>query len=64
MSQTCVPQLLPPLSPVPPPPAHVYAHTCRDQLDSGRIGYKLVLTYKFTAAEGGKYKPSVPLLNQ
>lgn len=39
-------------------------HACRDELDSGRVGYRLLLTYKYTAVEGGKYKPSLPLLNK
>jgi hypothetical protein len=29
-----------------------------------RVVYRLLLTYKFTATEAGKYRPTVPLLNE
>ncbi|KAF6251901.1 subtilase family-domain-containing protein [Scenedesmus sp. NREL 46B-D3] len=36
----------------------------RDGLPGGRVAYGLVLSYGFTVAEGGKYKPCVPLTNR
>jgi tripeptidyl-peptidase-2 len=36
----------------------------RDTLPSGRPIYRLLLTYKLSVAEAGKYKPTVPLLNK
>ena len=36
----------------------------RDQLPEQRTIHSLVLTYKFTAEEAGKYKPTVPMLNR
>ncbi|KAF5831376.1 Tripeptidyl peptidase II-domain-containing protein, partial [Dunaliella salina] len=37
--------------------------TGRDTLPNGRIIYRMVLTYKFTPAESGKHKVTVPGLN-
>lgn len=34
-----------------------------DTLPNGRIIYRMVLTYKFTPAESGKHKITVPGLN-
>lgn len=36
----------------------------RDTLPPGHVVYRLLLTYKFTATEAGKYKPTVPALNE
>jgi tripeptidyl-peptidase-2 len=36
----------------------------RDVLPNGRPVYRLLLTYKLSVAEPGKYKPTVPLLNK
>eukprot|EP00198_Chlamydomonas_reinhardtii_P006605 XP_001695941.1 predicted protein [Chlamydomonas reinhardtii] len=35
----------------------------RDALTEGRVVYRLLLTYKTTAGEAGKYKPCLPLIN-
>jgi hypothetical protein len=40
------------------------ATVARDVLPKGRPVYRLLLTYKFTATEGGKFTPRVPLLNE
>ncbi|KAG2453913.1 hypothetical protein HYH02_002116 [Chlamydomonas schloesseri] len=35
----------------------------RDALTEGRVVYRLLLTYKTTVGEAGKYKPCLPLIN-
>ncbi|KAG2434097.1 hypothetical protein HXX76_007824 [Chlamydomonas incerta] len=35
----------------------------RDALTEGRVVYRLLLTYKTSVAEAGKYKPCLPLIN-
>lgn len=36
----------------------------RDSLPGGRVAYRLLLSYSFELAEGGKYKASLPLTNR
>ncbi|GIL86265.1 hypothetical protein Vretifemale_14673 [Volvox reticuliferus] len=36
----------------------------RDALTDGRVVYRLLLTYKTTLSEPGKFKPSLPLINK
>ncbi|KAG2491863.1 hypothetical protein HYH03_009817 [Edaphochlamys debaryana] len=36
----------------------------RDALTEGRVAYRLLLTYRTTLAEAGKYKPCLPLVNK
>lgn len=36
----------------------------RDALTDGRVTYRLLLTYKATLTEAGKYKPTMPLINK
>ncbi len=36
----------------------------RDTLPEGRVTHRLLLTYKLSLAEGGKFTPTLPLLNR
>ena len=54
LSHTCALVLFSTSDPLstPPPP------------NKNRVVYRLLLTYKLSATEAGKYKPTVPLLNE